>query len=135
MNENLRQKAGLIYNIVESVILLMSVGLMLWMCRIVIDHGNTLASHTTELKADNIRLDRIEVRGSEGLQSHVKEDDTRITDMKSRLDRLESAVIALQSAPGELKAISARLDAMRESQSRIERAIEEHVRSNGNNIK
>jgi hypothetical protein len=127
MNEQLRAKAGLVYNVVESVILAMSVGLMVWACNMIITHGNTLASQGTHIEINTDRLTRIETQGSSGLQSHEKDDNTRISNINNRLEKLELAVIALQATPGELKAISVEIKGLREGQTRIEKALELHM--------
>lgn len=129
MNEETKQKAGLVYNVVESVILAMSVGLMVWLSNVVINHGNTLASQGTQIGVNTGRLDKLETGGSPRLSAHEAMDDRRIEGIDKRLEKLESAVIALQSAPGELKAISARLDALQTGQYRIERLFEEHTKA------
>lgn len=131
MNEATKARMSLAYNVVETVILLMSIGLVSWCCIQVIEHGKSLARDDTRIGMNSARLDTLETKGSVGLLTHAKEDDSRVGEIKARLDKLESAVIALQSAPGELKAISARLDSLREGQARIERMFEDHVKANG----
>ena len=131
MNEQLRAKAGLVYNVVETVILAMSVGLMTWMCTIVIAHGNMLASYGTQIQVNSDRIGRIETSGSAGLMTHVKEDDARVGMMDRRIEKLEQAVIILQSAPAELKAIAIEIRNLREGQLRIENAIESHMKQTG----
>lgn len=128
MSEQLRQKAGLVYNVVESVILAMSVGLMVWVSNIVIAHGNTLSSQATSISTNSRRLDTLETFGSRGLGEHERDDNTRIEELKRRMSSVESAVIALQATPGELKSIAVRLDSIREGQSRIEKAMDEHLK-------
>lgn len=128
VKEEVRAKAGLVYNVVESVILAMSVGLMVWMCNVVISQGQILASHTTMLIADDKRLSEIESAGSKNLISHVKSDDQRVADITARIDKLETAVLALQSTPGELKANSVRLDSLREGQARIEKLLDDYMK-------
>jgi hypothetical protein len=129
MNEQLREKAGLVYNIVESVILAMSVSLMVWLANVVITHGQVLAAHDTKIVFNTGRLDIIENRGSRSLETHVKEDDARIASHDARLTKLEAAVLLLQSTPGELKAIAIEIRGLRDSQDRIEKAIEDHMRA------
>lgn len=128
MSEQLRAKAGLVYNVVESVILLVAVGMTTWTAHTVITQGNTLSSHSNQIGVNTGRLDKIEGAGSAGLQAHVREDDRRVLDIDKRLEKLEQAVIALQSAPGELKAMNARLESLGQSQVRIERALDEHMK-------
>ena len=127
MNEQLRDKAAIIYNVVESVILVICVGLTSWTATTVIAHGNTLSRQTAIVDATSQRVDRIETRGSAGLESHVTGDDARVEDVKKRLSRIEEAIIILQAAPGELKAINARLDALRDGQLRLEKQLESRL--------
>lgn len=131
MNDSVKARMGIVYNVFEATILAIMVFISQWCIRTIIDHGNTLASMNTEITATDKRVDRIETRGSSGLESHIKEADSRAKSTDMRIDKLESAVLALQSAPGELKAISVRLDGLREGQARIEKMFEEHVKSNG----
>ena len=102
----------------------MSVGLMLWVANLVVEHGKALASHETSLRANESRLTDLENRGSRNLASHVMQDDVSMTAMSDRLGKLESAVVLLQTTPGELKAISVRLEGLREGQLRLEKALE-----------
>jgi hypothetical protein len=118
-----------VYNVVESVILAMSVGLMVWLSNVVIGHGNTLASQGTQIVVNTGRLDKLESVGSPKLTAHEAMDDRRIDGIDKRIEKLENAVIALQSAPGELKAIGARLDGLQSGQTRIERLFEEHLKA------
>lgn len=65
------------------------------------------------------------MKGSRGLESQA----TRLEGAEKRIEKLESAVIGLQSAPGELKAIGIRLDALADGQKRIESVLTEHMRN------
>ena len=127
MSEQLRAKAGMVYNVVESVILAMSVGMMVWVCNVVITHGNVLAAHQAHIDTNSGRLTRIETSGSSGLQSHEAQDNQRIGDHNVRLEKLEAAVIILQATPGELKSIATEMRGLREGQLRIEKALETHM--------
>jgi chromosome segregation ATPase len=124
LNENLKAKAGLVYNVVESVILGMSVGLMVWLSNVVITHGQQLARQETRVESVDTRVNRLEIAGSPALVAHEKEDQARIDDIKLRVDKLEAAVIVLQATPGELKAISVSLETLHESQKRIEERLD-----------
>lgn len=123
MNENLKQKAGLVYNVVESVILAMSVGLVVWLSQIVIIHGNLLERISTRQDSVILRVDRLEVVGSPALIAHEKSDDARVDDIRARVEKLEAAVMVLQATPGELKAIAVSLQTLHESQLRIEERL------------
>lgn len=129
MKEETRAKAGLVYNVVESVILAMSVGLLCWIGNRVIAHGELLASHTAQITADTIKLDNLDTKGSRGLESATK----RIDEDERRLDKIEAAILSLQTAPGELKAINARLDGIEKGQARIEKSLEDHMREGRTN--
>ena len=123
------EKASLnLFSVIESVILAMSVGLMLWVANLVVEHGKILASHDTMLKVDNNRLDSLESRGSPGLVAHVVEENAELTAIRARLDKMETAVVALQATPGELRAISVRLEGIKEAQTRMEKALEGVIR-------
>lgn len=124
MNENLKQKAGLVYNVVESVILAMSVGLMVWVSHVVITHGEQLSRQETKQESFDVRVSRLELVGSPTLIAHEKEDQTRVDDLKVRVDKLEAAVLILQGMPGELKVIAVSLDTLHESQKRIEERLD-----------
>lgn len=99
-----------------------------FMLNTLVAHSNSLAVHTSQISASNARLDRLETKGSASLASHESQDDQRISGINGRLDKLENAVIALQAAPGELKAINARLDGIKEGQMRIEKALDDHMK-------
>ena len=117
-----------LFGVIESVILAMSVGLMLWVSNLVVEHGKIISSHATMLQLDNSRLDAIESRGSPTLAAHVQEDNAEMGAIRARLDKMESAVVVLQTTPGELRAISVRLEGIKEAQTRIEKTLDEVVR-------
>lgn len=99
-----------------------------FMLNTLVAHSNSLAVHTSQINTSNARLDRLETKGSSNLAAHESQDDQRISSINGRLDKLENAVIALQAAPGELKAINARLDGIKEGQMRIEKALDDHMK-------
>ena len=83
---------------------------------------------TTQINVNSARLDKIELHGSAGLDSHAKLDDNRDDTTRSRLEKIEIAILALQTAPGELKAIGVRLDGFGDGIRRIEKSLEEHTK-------
>lgn len=114
-----------LFNVVESVVLAMSVGLMLWVANLVVEHGRILSSHETLLKVDDTRIDALENRGSSPLNSHVMQSNSEMSALRARVDKVESAVVALQATPGELRAIGVRLDGIKEAQSRMEKSLDD----------
>lgn len=114
-----------VFGVVESIILAMSVGLMLWVANLVVEHGKILAAHDTMLKVDDSRLDSLEVRGSPSLGAHMVEENSELSAVRARLDKMEAAVLILQTTPGELRAISVRLESIKEAQVRMERALDD----------
>lgn len=129
MNDAIKARAGIVYNVVEATILAVTVGLTTWTAKTVIEHGNSLGIISTRELATESRVDRIESKGSASLETHIKEADAKNASMNSRVDKLETAVIGLQSAPGELKAIGVRLDNLRDGQQRIEKMFEDHLKN------
>lgn len=124
MNDNLKQKAGLIYNVVEAVILGMAVLMNVWNSKMVINHESQIAKEETKNAALDVRMTRVETGGSSSLVAHEKEDDQRVSDLKMRVEKLETAVLTLQSTPGELKAIGVSLQTLHEGQKRIEERLD-----------
>ena len=123
------EKPGLnLFNVIESVILAMSVGLMLWVANLVVEHGKLLSSHDTMLKIDDARLDSLESRGSPTLSAHMSEDAAEMSALRLRLDKVEAALLILQSTPSELKAIAVRLESIKEAQTRMEKSLDEVAR-------
>lgn len=120
MNENLRAKAGLIYNVVEAVILAMAVLLNVWNSKMAISHGEKLAADEATTKGIDTRVTSLENTGSKPLVAHEQKDDERVKGLDNRVSKLESAVIVLQAMPGELKAIGVSLQNLTEGQKRIE---------------
>lgn len=106
----------------------MSVGLMVWMANVVIMHGQTLATHGALITVNTGRLEKIESKGSDQLQSHVVMDDGRVDVINKRLEKLENAVLVLQQTPGELKSIGVELRNIRDSQQRLEKLFDEHLK-------
>lgn len=114
---------------VEAVLLAISIGLVTWTADTVIKHGNTLASQDTKINGNELRIQNIESRGSSGLQAHEVMDDTRIGSLSARMDKIEQAILNLQSAPARLEAIQARLDGLMDGQKRIESQMMDHLKS------
>lgn len=124
MANELKEKAGLVYNVVESVILAMSVGLMVWLSNVVIGQSQTLAAHAVQINNNAIKVESIEVHGSRAVENL----SGRVDSIAKQLEDLRAAIIVLQTAPGELKAMNTRLDGLKEGQVRIEKMFEEHLR-------
>ena len=124
MKEETRAKAGLVYNVVESVILAMTVGLNVWLASLVITHGNVLASHETKLDTHTGLLMRYGSIGTPGLAAHEGEDKAIAKAHEERIQRLEQAVIAFS----ELKGIAVEIRGLHEGQVRIEEALKEHLK-------
>jgi hypothetical protein len=116
-------KSSHVFAIVESVILGVCVLLITWTAQTVIAQGKALSSHEAVITTNSGRLTSIEDRGSRGLESHSKLDDNRDEAANMRLVKIEAAIVVLQSMAGELKAIAVQLDALRESQTRMEKQI------------
>jgi len=129
VREELRAKAGLVYNVVESIVLAMSVGLMVWLANVVIAHGNELATHRTEIASVEKQVQTIEQHGSRAVETL----SGRVDAMTKQLEELKSAIVTLQTAPGELKVINVRLETLVDGQKRMERQLEEHAKANGKN--
>ena len=124
MNDEIKQKAGLIYNVVEAVILGMAVMLNVWNANMVITHGKSIAQQETKSDSMDVRVNRVESSGSPAFLAHEKEDNQRVNDIRNRVEKLETAVLALQATPGELKAIGVSLETLHESQKRIEERLD-----------
>lgn len=114
----------MIYNVIEAVILGMSVLLICWVARTVIDHGQELSTHRTQININTARVGDIDLRGSRATEGLANRLDT----ITKQVDEMRLAIVALQAAPGELKAINVRLDSIKEGQGRIEKQLDEHMR-------
>lgn len=123
MNEHIKENAGVIYNIVISVLLAVSVGLVCWTANKVIEHERELGKLDVRQQDVIAKVDIIETHGSRSLESHIKDDDTRVAEIKERVSKVEAAIISLQTATTELKAVNVRLDNLKEGQARIEQVL------------
>jgi hypothetical protein len=124
LKEETRAKAGLVYNVVESVILAMTVGLNVWLASLVIVHGNVLASHGTQIGINTDAIIRYGAIGTPGLATHEGEDKAIAKAHEERIQRLEQTVIAFS----ELKGIAVEIRGLHEGQLRIEEALKEHLK-------
>lgn len=129
MSDGLKQRAGIVYQVTESVILAISVMLVAWTANKVITQGESISSLSSHMSMNQARIDILERNGSAGLQAHEKSDDERVGAIQKRQDRFDATLQQLQSTPGELKAIGARLDSFYDLLSRMERRLDE--RNNG----
>lgn len=87
-----------IFNVIEAIIVAMSVGLLCWLAAKVV-----------------------------GLAELVSMHGNQIVDIASRVNRLETAVLVAAQTPGKLEAVAVRLDHLMEGQRRFERLMEEHL--------
>ena len=114
------EKSYQIYQVVESVILGMSVGLIAWTAHTVISQGRELSSHEAHITTNTGRLGMLEDRGSRSLETHVKADDEREIATLERVAKLESAMTIMQTIAGDLKAVAVKLEVLTEGQRRLE---------------
>lgn len=128
MNDSVKARMGIIYNAIEAMILLACTGAVGFGAGQLIDQGKAIVSISTRVAINTTRLDRIEDKGSVGLQTHEREDNTRIVELRARLDKVEAAIIALQQTPGKLEAISEQIKSIQAGQVRIERMVEDHLK-------
>lgn len=108
-------------NLVHMVFSGVCTAMLIWLGNTVISHGNTLAKQGQAISEQDRRLESMEFRGSTALDSHIKVAD-------ERLNKLEASVMEAQKLLSEIKAIGVRLDAIKESQLKMERSLEEHMR-------
>jgi hypothetical protein len=127
MTDRIRENSGIVYNVVQSVILAMSVLLVCWIGNKVIQQGEILSSLVAKIGDTAVRLEILELHGSRSLETHVKDDDSRVAAIGVRIDKIESAIIALQNAATELKAVNVQLANLKEGQERIERVLEKEA--------
>ena len=114
------EKSSQIYNVVESVILGMSVLLIAWTAQTVITQGRELSAHEAHITTNTGRLGMLEDRGSRSLETHVKADDEREIATLERVAKLESAMTIMQAISGDLKAVAVKLEVLTEGQRRLE---------------
>jgi hypothetical protein len=88
----------MIYNVVESVVLGMSVVMLAWVANKTIAQGEIIAGQHNQL-----------------------------VDVRSRIEKLETATLAAAATPGKLEAVSVRLDNLASGQDRIEKLLEKHL--------
>lgn len=96
--QQIKERAGTIYTVVEAVVLAISVILVgwtankcIWISEIVSMHGN------------------------------------QIVDVSRRVDKLEAAALLSATVPGRIDALNARMDAFAEGQKRIELLLQQHI--------
>lgn len=128
MSEQVKSGIRNASEIIQTVVLSGLTVALCFMFNAVINHGNALAVHNSQIHATETRVTTLEDKGSRSLETHVREDDTRVVDLKARLDKVEAAVLLLQSMPGEIRAANVRLDAIRDGQTRIEKSLDEHMK-------
>lgn len=116
-----KSRAALVREVIETMLLAVLTGISVWVGRTLIEHGETLAAHSTMLSSEAQRINNLELIGSRSLGEHAKADDQRDADSAKRLEKLETALTLLSPVPTKLEAIT-------ESQKRIERSLEEHTR-------
>lgn len=125
MSEFLKQKASVIVDVVLAVILAVAVGLTAWTASMVVNLNREMGVNRNDTERLRERMDRFEVGGTPSLMAHVQDDNTRIKTINDRLEKQDAANVKVAEAITKLEALSVRLDALREGQSRIERALEQ----------
>lgn len=120
----------MIFNVAESVVVAVMVYMTTRIVNTQILHGEELASHRTEIRNIDSRVENIDMKGSRAVESLTVEVGT----IKREMIEVRQAITILQTAPGELKAINVRLDGLVDGQKRIEKALDEHMirQQNGN---
>lgn len=118
-----------LFNSVIGALTAICLGLLAYDAKVLVEQGQTIAVLHNQVQSVSGRVDKLEGSGSPNLMSHVKDDDNRIGEIKVRLDKLEAAFMGIASLPGELKAISARLDMLDRGQIRIENSLDEHKKT------
>ena len=105
------QKLAPLFNFTGGLSGFLAIGLLIW-------KGGALVE-----KVDNheARLSSIELLGSVGLREHSKMDDERVGDIKQRQNEMslrmnhqEESLSRLMEIVGDIKAVNAKLDALKE---------------------
>lgn len=118
-----------VWDTILGVLVAISLGLGGWGGSKIVEHEKLMAELGNQMRVNTDRLALIESGGSRALDSHVKVDDQRVNDMRQDIVRLEGAIVQIATMPGEIKAIGIRLDSLKEGQVRIEKAVEDHIKS------
>lgn len=116
-----KTKAGVVREIVETVVLFGACGILAWVTNTVIEQGKFISAHATMLNVNAERILSLETRGSRSLESHEKMDDQRVTDLSKRMDKVEQMMTLLSPLPTKIEYIA-------ESQKRIEKLFEDHLK-------
>ena len=82
-----------IFTVVESIILMMSVGLMTWTTNLVILHGNKLARFESQVDNYGLRIDKLEVT-----QGYFQALTVEIRGLREGQQRIERALEEHQRA-------------------------------------
>lgn len=125
MNEQGKGTLKIVGGVLQAVITAVIVIMLGIMVNTVILQGNLIAQHSTQFATTADRLLVLEQKGSRSMEVYA----AKAEDIAKRVERLEAAVLVLQTAPGELKAINVRLDMLQESQKRIEQGLKEHMKN------
>lgn len=99
MNER-RNLVAAMLSAVGGVGGLVAIALVIW-------RGGALAQVVEGLE---VRVARIEINGSNGLQIHEAKDDQRVADIQHRLDRLESMLTTVARIETKLDLVKEALD-------------------------
>lgn len=102
-----RTKSALerVFNYVSGLSGLLSIALLVW-------KGGFLWN--TVFDSHERRITAIEQGGSRGLEVHVKQDDERVADLRSRTGRLEEAVLQFSEIKKDVAVLNVKLDSLKD---------------------
>ena len=124
MSTEPKSSSSRVYDIVQAVLLAVVGLVMTWTVQTVVAQGRELSAHNSDIKTNSGRLTSLEDRGSRQLGEHVKMDDSRSGSDEERITKLEAAVIALSTIPGDIRFIRLQMETLENGQKRIEKKLE-----------
>ena len=119
----MQEQQNRITAIVLGILVTISLTLAGWSIKTQVEQGKLIAAMQQHEIDYSGRIDYIEAHGSRQLETHVKDDDTRVQALKDQMNELKAANILLSPLPGKIETLNVKIDSLKEGQKRVEDAL------------
>ena len=115
------------YNVIIGVLVAMCLGISGWTVQTLVADGQLLATHTTQININTVKLKEMDAGGSAALREHIMADNQRVVDLADRVNKMDTLILAVSASLARIDTMGARLDALRDGQTKLEQMLSRHL--------
>lgn len=119
----MQEQQNRITNVVLGILVTISLTLAGWSIKTQVEQGKLISAMQQHELDYSSRIDYLESHGSRQLETHVKDDDTRVQSLKDQVIELKAANVLLSPLPGKIETLNVKIDSLKEGQKRVEDAL------------